>query len=124
MLQLRTHIDVADNTGARMLELIGIPGKGNKSTAGIGDIIRCVIKKATPNGMVKEHEKVLAVIVRTRRDKRRKDGSIIRFDDNAAVIIENVKEKLPKGTRIFGPIAREIKELGYTKIASMAAEVF
>lgn len=124
MLQLRTHIDVADNTGAKLVELIGIPGKGNAKIAGIGDLIRGVVKKATPNGMVKAHEKVLAVIVRTRRDTRRKDGTVIRFDDNAAVIIENVKDKTPKGTRIFGPIAREIKELGYNKIASMAAEVY
>lgn len=124
MLQLRTRLVVADNTGARELELIGVPGKGNKMVAGIGDIIRCVVKKASPNGTVKDHEKVLAVIVRTRKDKRRTDGSIIRFDDNAAVIIENEKEKLPKGTRIFGPIAREIKELGYNKIASMAPEVY
>jgi large subunit ribosomal protein L14 len=101
-----------------------LPGKSNNKIAGIGDLIRCVVKKASPNGMVKNHEKVLAVIVRTRKDKKRIDGSVIRFDDNAAVIIENEKEKLPKGTRIFGPIAREIKELGYNKIASMAPEVF
>lgn len=124
MLQLRTRMVVADNTGARELEMIGMPGKSNKMVAGIGDLIRCVVKKASPNGMVKDHEKVLAVVVRTRKSTRRTDGSIIRFDDNAAVIIENEKEKLPKGTRIFGPIAREIKELGYNKIASMAPEVY
>lgn len=124
MLQLRTRMVVADNTGARELEMIGMPGKSNKLVAGIGDLVKCVVKKATPNGMVKDHEKVLAVIVRTRKATRRTDGSLIRFDDNAAVIIENEKEKLPKGTRIFGPIAREIKELGYNKIASMAPEVY
>jgi large subunit ribosomal protein L14 len=124
MLQLRTRMVVADNTGARELEMIGMPGKSNKMVAGIGDIIRCVVKKASPNGTVKDHEKVLAVVVRTRKSTRRTDGSVIRFDDNAAVIIENEKEKLPKGTRIFGPIAREIKELGYNKIASMAPEVY
>lgn len=124
MLQLRTLLEVADNTGAKKLELIGIPGKGNKKIARVGDVIRCIVKKATPNGMVKDHEKVLAVIVRTRKETRRRDGSSIRFDDNAAVIIENVKEKTPKGTRVFGPIAREIKDLGYNKIASMAPEVY
>ncbi len=124
MLQLRTRIVVADNTGARELEMIGMPGKGNKKIAGIGDVIKCVVKKATPNGVVKGHEKVLAVVVRTRNATRRPDGSVIRFDDNAAVIIENAKDKAPKGTRVFGPIAREIKELGFNKIASMAPEVF
>lgn len=124
MLQLRTRILVADNTGARELEMIGMPGKGNKLIAGIGDLIKCVVKKASPNGVVKDHEKVIAIIVRTRQAKRRIDGSLIRFDDNAAVIIESVKEKTPKGTRVFGPIAREIKELGFNKIASMAPEVY
>jgi large subunit ribosomal protein L14 len=124
MLQLRTRIVVADNTGARELEFIGMPGKGNKKIAGIGDLIKCVVKKATPNGMVKDHEKVMAIVVRTRKATRRIDGSVIRFDDNAAVVIESVKDKTPKGTRIFGPVAREIKDLGYTKIASMAPEVY
>ncbi|MBI4130478.1 50S ribosomal protein L14 [Candidatus Roizmanbacteria bacterium] len=124
MLQLRTIMDAADNTGAKQLELIGIPGHGNKLVAHLGDIVKCVVKKAIPTGMVKEHEKVFVVIVRTRRSIRRNDGSIIRFDDNAGVILENVEEKLPKGTRIFGPIAREIKDLGFNKIASMAQEVY
>ena len=124
MLQIRSRINVADNTGAKSLELIGMPGKGNLLIAGIGDLIKCVVKKAIPNGTVKDHEKVLALVVRTRKGVRRSDGSIIRFDDNAAVIIENAKEKLPKGTRVFGPIAREIKELGYNKVASMAPEVY
>ena len=124
MLQLRTRIVVADNTGARELEFIGMPGNGNKKIAGIGDLIKCVVKKATPNGMVKDHEKVMAIVVRTRKATRRTDGSVIRFDDNAAVVIESVKDKTPKGTRIFGPVAREIKDLGYTKIASMAPEVY
>lgn len=124
MLQLRSILISADNTGAQTLELIGIPKKGNKKTAGIGDVVRCVVKKAAPNGSVKEHEKVLALIIRTRKEKGRKDGSYIRFDDNAAVILENVKEGLPKGTRVFGPVAREIKELGYNKLVSMAKEVY
>lgn len=124
MLQLRTQITVADNSGAKILEMIGMPGKGNARIARIGDVVRCVVKKASPIGTVKSHEKVLAVIVRTRKETRRTDGSVIRFDDNAAVILENLKEKLPKGTRVFGPIAREIKDLGYNKIASMAKEVY
>lgn len=124
MLQLRSIIDSADNTGAKKLELIGIPGKGNVKTARVGDIIRVIIKKASPNGSVAEHEKALAVIVRTRNTIRRKDGSSIRFDDNAAVILESIPDKKPKGTRVFGPVAREIKDLGYNKIASMAKEVY
>ena len=124
MLQLRSNIISADNTGAKILHMIGIPGRGNKKIAGVGDVIRCVVTKASSIGSVKEHEKVLAVIVRTRKSIRRADGSVIRFDDNAAVVLENVKEKLPKGTRVFGPVAREIKDLGYNKIASMAKEVY
>jgi large subunit ribosomal protein L14 len=124
MLQLRTIITSADNTGAKSMQMIGIPGRGNKMIAHIGDVVRCVVMKASTVGSVKEHEKVLVVIVRTKKDTRRKDGSTIRFDDNAGVILENVKDKLPKGTRVFGPIAREIKDLGYNKIASMAKEVF
>ena len=124
MLQLRSNLSAADNTGAKTLHLIGIPGRGNLKVARVGDVIRCVVTKANPVGSVKTHEKVLAVVVRTRKDIRRKDGSTIRFDDNAGVILENVKDKLPKGTRVFGPIAREIKDLGYNKIASMAKEVY
>lgn len=124
MLQLRSILVSADNTGAQALELIGIPGRSNKKVAGIGDVIRCVVKKAVPNGSVKEHEKVLALIIRTKKERGRTDGSYIRFDDNAAVVLENVKEGLPKGTRVFGPVAREVKELGYNKIASMAKEVY
>lgn len=124
MLQLRSIINVADNSGAQELMLIGILGKGNKKVAGIGDIIRCVVLKAKPIGVVAKHEKVLALIIRTKKEKRRKDGSYIRFDDNAAVILENLREGKIKGTRIFGPIAREIKELGYNKIASLAKEIY
>ena len=124
MLQLRTNIKSADNTGAKILHMIGMPGRGNKKIAYIGDIVRCVVTKASPIGSVKEHEKVLAVIVRTKKGTKRSDGSTIRFDDNAAVVLESVKDKLPKGTRVFGPIAREIKDLGYNKIASMAKEVY
>ena len=124
MLQLRSTMTVADNTGAKKAQLIGIPGKGNKKIARVGEVVRCVVVSASPVGSVKDHEKVYAVIVRTKKDVRRRDGSTIRFDDNAAVILENNTEKLPRGTRIFGPVAREIKDLGYNKIASMAKEVY
>lgn len=124
MIQLKTKLVVADNTGAKMLSVIHIYGGSMRSTARIGDIVNCVVKKADPIGMVKEHEQVRAVIVRSRKELRRSDGSYIRFDDNAAVIIDTLADKNPKGTRIFGPIAREIKELGFNKIASMAMEVY
>lgn len=124
MLQLRSILTCADNTGAFTLELIGIPKRSNKRIASIGDVIRCVVKKASPQGSVKTHEKVLAVVIRTKKEKRRKDGSYIRFDDNAAVILEDINEGKPKGTRIFGPVAREIKEMEFNKIVSLAKEVY
>ena len=124
MIQLRTIVKAADNSGAQMLSVIQVHGKGNKKLAYIGDIVTCVVKKADPIGMVKTHELVKALVVRTRKEKRRKDGSYIRFDDNAVVIIDNPKDKNPKGTRIFGPVARELKELEFNKIASLATEVY
>jgi len=124
MLQLRSILTCADNTGAFTLELIGIPKRSNKKTATVGDVIKCVVKKASPNGSVKVHEKVLAVVIRTKKEIRRKDGSYIRFDDNAAVILEDLKEGKPKGTRVFGPVAREIKDLEFNKIVSLAKEVY
>ncbi len=124
MIQLRSILNVADNTGAQRMSVIQVMGHGNRKIAYIGDVINCVVKKADATGVVKEHEKVKAVLVRTRKEKRRSDGSYIRFDDNAAVIIDNAKDKNPKGTRIFGPIARELKDLGFTKIVSMAQEVY
>lgn len=124
MIQLRSILDVADNSGARQLSVIQVMGRGNKMIAYIGDIVNCVVKKADAEGLVKAHEKVKAVIVRTRKEKRRSDGSYIRFDDNAAVVIDNPKDKNPKGSRIFGPVARELKDLGFAKIVSMAAEVY
>ena len=124
MIQLRSILNVADNTGAQRLSVIQVMGKGNKKIAYIGDIVNCVVKAALPTGQVKNHEKVKAVLVRTRKEKRRKDGSYIRFDDNAAVIINSMEDKNPKGTRIFGPIARELKDLGFNKIISMAQEVY
>ncbi len=124
MIQLRTRLQVADNTGARDLSVIHIHGGSHRRFGSIGDIVNAVVKVADPLGLVKRHEMVKAVIVRTRKEVRRADGSYIRFDDNAAVVIDTLKDKNPKGTRIFGPIAREIKELGFNKIASMAKEVF
>lgn len=101
--------------------VIGIVNK--RSVAYLGDIITCVVKQANPQGQVKDGELVKAVVVRTRKEKRRKDGSYIRFSDNAAVVIDNIKDKNPRGTRIFGPIAREVKEAYFAKIASLAKEV-
>ena len=124
MIQLRSILNVADNTGAHRISVIQVHGKGNRKIAYAGDIVTAVVKKAAPEGMVKTHEKVKAVIVRTRKETRRKDGSYIRFDDNSAVIIDNPKDKNPKGTRIFGPVIRELKELGFNKIVSMATEVY
>ncbi len=123
MVQLRTMLKSADNTGARRLMCIQVMGGYKKRYGRIGDIITCVVKEAVPHSMVKRSDVVKAVIVRTHKETRRKDGSYIRFDDNAAVIIGDLKSKEPKGTRIFGPIAREIKEKGYHKIASLAPEV-
>lgn len=124
MIQLRSIVNVADNTGAHRLSIIQVHGKGNRPTAFIGDIVTCVVKKADPLGMVKAHELVKAVVIRTKKEKRRPDGSYIRFDDNAVVVIDNPKDKNPKGTRIFGPVARELKDLGFNKIVSMAMEVY
>lgn len=123
MVQLRTVLKSADNTGAKRLMCIQVTGGYKKRYGRIGDIITCVVKEAVPHSMVKRSDIVKAVIVRTHKETRRKDGSYIRFDDNAAVIITDLKNKEPKGTRIFGPIAREIKEKGYHKIASLAPEV-
>ena len=123
MIQLRTVLKVADNTGAEKLVVIHA-GPGNKRFATIASIITCVVNGASPVGVVKDSEIVKAVVVRTKKEKRRDDGSYIRFDDNAAVIIDNPKDKNPRGTRIFGPVARELKEKGFTKIISMAKEVY
>lgn len=124
MIQLRSILTVADNSGAKSVYMIGIPKKGNKLKAYIGSVINAVVKNADPYGLVKKGEKISAVVVRTRKEKRRKDGSYIRFDDNACVILLSKDEKDPKGTRVFGPIAREIKELGFNKIASLAPEIY
>lgn len=124
MLQLRSILGVADNTGAKKVMLIGMPKKGNRRFAYLGEIITVTIKEAIPYGQVKKGEIVPAVIVRTRKETRRKDGSYIRFDDNACVILLGKDVKDPRGTRIFGPIAKEIKDRGYNKIASLAEEIY
>ena len=124
MIQLRSRLAVADNTGAQDLAVIQVYGGSKRKSGHLGDMVRASVKKASPTGMVKKHEMVVAVIVRTRKETGRPDGSYIRFDDNAAVIINARDDKTPKGTRIFGPIARELKDSGFNKIVSMAEEVY
>lgn len=123
MVQHRTMLNVADNTGARKLQVIHIYGGFRRKFGYIGDVLNCVVKEATSNGQVKESEMVKVVLVRSRKEYKRADGSYIRFSENAAVLIDNAKDKNPRGTRIFGPIAREVRDRGYAKIASMAVEV-
>ena len=120
MIQTQTYLNVADNSGARKIMCIRILG-GNRKFAGIGDVIIGVVKDATPNMPIKRSDVVRAVIMRTKNTIRRKDGMSIRFDDNAAVIIN--KENNPRGTRVFGPIARELRDRDFTKIVSLAPEV-
>lgn len=115
-------LEVADNTGAKKLQVIRVLGGYQKRTAGLGDIVTCVVKVAAPHGTVKKSQVVHAVMVRTRKETRRKDGSYVRFDENAAVIVDK-GSKEPKGTRIFGPIARELRNEGFAKIISLAPEV-
>ncbi|MCH8820980.1 50S ribosomal protein L14 [Patescibacteria group bacterium] len=121
MIQNRTILNVADNSGAKKLMVIGIPGRSNQRFASMGDVITATVKKAQPEGTVKASEVVKALVVRTRKEKRRADGSYIKFDDNAAVVID--KSGNPRATRVFGPIAREIRERGFMKIVSLAQEV-
>jgi len=120
MLQIRSSLDVADNTGAKVAWAIGVIGR-NQRYARIGDVIKVHIKEAAPDGSVKKGEVQSAVVVRTRAPIRRSDGSYLRFDRNAVVIID--KENNPKGTRIFGPVARELRDLKFMKIISLAPEV-
>lgn len=121
MVQIRSRLDIADNTGAKMAKMIGVIGKKNKLDAGIGDIITAHIREASPGGQVKKGDVVRAVIVRTRNPVAREDGSYLRFDNNAIVIID--KDSNPKGTRIFGPVARELRDKNFMKIISLAPEV-
>jgi large subunit ribosomal protein L14 len=117
----RTMLEVADNSGAKKLQVIHVIGSSGKRYAYLGDTVKVVVKKAIPGGLVKKSGVHIAVLVRTRKEFRRPDGSYIRFDDNAAVIVD--KEKQPIGSRVFGPIARELKNAGYSKIASLAPEI-
>lgn len=121
MIQKETMLEVADNSGAKTAQVITIVGSTRKRTATLGEIVRVAVKKATPGATVKKSDVMDAVVVRTRKEVRRNDGSYIRFSDNAVVLID--KDKQPVGTRIFGPIARELRAAGYTKIVSLAPEV-
>ncbi|MDQ0190414.1 50S ribosomal protein L14 [Alicyclobacillus cycloheptanicus] len=121
MIQPQTRLVVADNTGAKEIMCFRVLGGSNRKTANIGDVIVASVKSATPGGVVKKGDVVKAVIVRTKRGVRRTDGSYIRFDENAAVIIR--EDKSPRGTRIFGPVARELRDREFMKIISLAPEV-
>ncbi len=121
MIQVQTRLSVADNSGAKELMCIKVLGGSWRRYANIGDIIVCSVKQASPGGVVKKGDVVKAVVVRTRKGVRRQDGSYIRFDENAAVILKDEKE--PKGTRIFGPVARELRDREFMKIISLAPEV-
>ena len=121
MIQNETRLKVADNTGAKELLVIRCLGGSHRKSASVGDVVVCAVKSASPNGTVKKSQVVKAVIVRTAYPVRRENGTYIRFDDNAAVIIKD--DKSPVGTRIFGPVAREVREKEYTRIASLAPEV-
>lgn len=123
MVQHRTKLTVADNTGIKDLMVIHIYGGSRRRKGELGSILGCVAKKVLPNTQYKKGDKVKVVLVRTRKEFGRSDGTYIRFSDNAGVIIENEKTKNPIGTRIFGPIAREVKERGFAKIASLASHV-
>lgn len=122
MIQIRSRLKVADNTGAKEIAVFDVGGKNQRRYARIGDIIRASVKVAGSTGQVKKGDKVQAVIVRTKKETRRADGSYIRFDENAAVLI-NPGNNEPRGTRIFGPIPREVRDKGFAKIASLAPEV-
>jgi large subunit ribosomal protein L14 len=121
MIQQESRLVVCDNSGAKEILCIRVLGGSRRRYAGVGDVIVATVKQANPNGTVKKKTVVKAVVVRTRNAINRRDGSTIRFDDNAAVIIGD--DKLPKGTRIFGPVPRELRDLGYAKIISLAPEV-
>lgn len=122
MIQVRSWLKVADNTGAKIVGAFSVNGKNSRRFATVGDIISCSVKQAAPHGQVKKGDKVYAVIVRLRKEMRRKDGSYIRFDENACVLV-NKDSVEPRGTRIFGPIPRELRDKGFTKIVSLAPEV-
>ncbi len=122
MIQLESYLRVADNSGAKVIKVIKVLGGFHKSTGSIGDVVVCSVREAIPHTDIKKGQIVKAIVVRTHKEIGRKDGTYVRFDDNAAVLID--KQNLPLGTRVFGPIAREVREKGYAKIASLAAEVW
>ncbi|MCX5992809.1 MAG: 50S ribosomal protein L14 [Chloroflexi bacterium] len=121
MIQSNTRLKVADNTGARQVMCIGVPGGTRRRYASVGDVITCSVKRAIPGGVVKKGDVVKAVVVRIAQHHHRPDGSYVRFDDNAAVILDDKGN--PKGTRIFGPVARELRDKNFMKIISLAPEV-
>ncbi|OGH16477.1 MAG: 50S ribosomal protein L14 [Candidatus Levybacteria bacterium RIFCSPHIGHO2_02_FULL_40_18] len=123
MVQHRSMLNVADNTGVKQLMVIQIYGGSKRKHAKLGGLLGCVVKKVLPNTTYKKGDKVKVVLVRTKKEFKRRDGTYIRFSENAAVIVENEQSKAPIGTRIFGPIAYEIRDLGYAKIASLANHV-
>jgi len=121
VVQIGTNLKITDNSGAKIARIIGISGYSKIKAAKLGAVVKVAIQKALANSGVKRHEVLTAVVVRVKKEQKRKDGSYIRFDDNAGVIIDSKKN--PKGTRIFGPVARELKEKGFDKIVSQAPEV-
>jgi len=122
MIQAGTYLNATDNSGAKRLQCIGIPGSSKRRFASLGDIITCAVIGANPTGIAKDHTIVRAIIVRTKKEVRRPDGSYIRFDDNAAIVVD--KDRNPIGSRVFGPVSRELRDLGFMKIVSMASEVW
>jgi len=123
MIQLRSVLKVADNSGAKLIKVILVHGGSKRRFGYVGDIVTAAVEGADTNGAVKNKQVVKAVVVRTRKETRRDDGTYLRFDDNAAVIIDSISSKQPLGTRIFGPVAREVKDAGFAKIVSLAPEV-
>lgn len=123
MIQHRSILKVADNSGAKALMVIHIFGGSRRKFGYVGDVLNCVVREANPVGNVRDSEIVKVVLIRARKEHKRADGSYVRFSDNAGVLIDNAKDKNPRGTRIFGPVAREVKDKGFAKIASMAIEV-
>ena len=121
MIQTYTRLNVADNSGAKVIRLINIPGSSKRRYAHVGDIVVCNVREAAPNSLVRKGEVVRAVIIRQAQPLRRPDGTYIKFDDNAAVLIQD--NLLPRGTRIFGPVARELRDKGFMRIVSLAPEV-
>ena len=122
MIQLRTMLKVADNTGAKIVQCFHVVGGTRRRYAAVGDVVMAAVKEAEPRKMIKKHEKVRVVIIRQRKEYKRADGTYVRFDDNACVVLEG-KTMEPKGGRIFGPVAKEIKEKGYDKVAALAEEL-